>query len=196
MSNDPKNGSSEMSPDDWAAFYLVGAMTSEERGEFESQLDGDQGLRDALRSLDDVSDALLEQIEPVQPAPGIREALLARVDAYSVDQPAPVIRRASQHDGWQETGVPGVTVRILFADHQQNRMTALMRLEPGAVYPSHVHDQAEECLMLEGELDFGDYVLKMGDYLRLEPGTKHGEARTEHGCLCLVTAELPETLVA
>ena len=70
------------------------------------------------------------------------------------------------------------------------------RMEAGAFYPSHVHNQAEECLVLEGYLDFGDYTLSAGDYLRLEPGTHHSEARSQQGCLCLIFAELPESMVA
>lgn len=87
-------------------------------------------------------------------------------------------------------------MRILHIDRAARRFSGLFRMEAGAVYPSHVHEQPEEILVFEGDLDFGDYSLAAGDYLRLEAGTTHTEARTRRGCVCLITAELPESLFA
>ena len=91
--------------------------------------------------------------------------------------------------------MPGVRIRVLHADLQQMRMTALMKVEPGARYPSHTHNQVEECYVLEGDLDFGDYQLFAGDYLRLPAGTTHSESTSISGCVCLITAALPKSLM-
>ena len=188
------------SPEDLAALYVAGAMTYEERKMFESRLNDDDDLLAALRSFDGLGELLLNSIEPVEPDPKTRLALLAQLEQESKEdgqttEPPPLIRRSDEND-WIEIGVRGVTMRVLYADQENKRLTALLRVEPGAVYPSHVHNQAEECLVLEGDLDFGDYVLRVGDYVRVGPGTTHGEARSKQGCLCLVTAELPDSMVA
>ena len=186
-------------PEDLAALYVAGAMTFEERELFESRLNDDEDLRAALHSFENLGELLVKGIKPVEPNPKTRQGLLARIEQESAgvnsEEPPPLIRRFNEKD-WIDIGVPGVTMRVLHADQENKRLTALMRMEPGGVYPAHVHNQAEECLVVEGDLGFGDYVLNVGDYLRLEPGTKHGEATTKHGCVCLIIAELPDSMVA
>jgi quercetin dioxygenase-like cupin family protein len=92
---------------------------------------------------------------------------------------------------WEKTPIPGITTRILFVDPPRNQFTALVRMEPGASYPGHVHGGPEECLVLEGELCVGgDTVLRKGDYQRAAGGSRHGVQSTQTGCLLLVTSSL------
>jgi anti-sigma factor ChrR (cupin superfamily) len=65
--------------------------------------------------------------------------------------------------------------------------TFLLRLDPGAVIPQHLHHGAEECYVLEGELRTWDTVLRAGDFLRSPPGSDHAASRSEGGCLLLLT---------
>lgn len=192
----------EGTADERAALYAAGAMTPDERAEFESRLEQDGELRSALTAYDSVCEALIDQLEPVPPDDAVLQSLLSRIDDDEADSNEAtssdsgiVIHRDGSGD-WEETGEPGVTMRILNKDIKLKRMTVLMRFEPGASYPAHAHGQDEECLMLEGDLDFGEYVLKTGDYLRMAAGTEHGVARSRNGCVCLVTTALPDTLVA
>lgn len=178
-----------------AADYTAGNMNASEREHFEALLDGgDQMLLDAFAAYSGVTEMLLNQIRPVAPDPTTRASLLDRIKSGSTSvehsEDEPFIIRHANSGPWSETGIPGVTRHVLFEDHEQNRISVLMKLDPGATFPSHKHAQAEECLMLEGDLDFGAYSLKAGDYLRLAAGTEHGVARTKNGCICLVTAAL------
>ena len=194
-----------LSPEDAAALYAAGAMSRDEQERFEAQLIENPLHRAALRSFDAATAALFECVEPVVPHPDIRAGLLLRVAEdsaanVSTSQHSPRIRRASE-DAWRPTPIPGISMRILHIDRAARRFSGLFRMEVGAVYPSHVHEQPEEILVLEGDLDFGEinsggYTLEAGDYLRLEAGSEHSEARTKRGCVCLITAELPESLVA
>jgi anti-sigma factor ChrR (cupin superfamily) len=67
-----------------------------------------------------------------------------------------------------------------------------MRVDPGTQVPLHPHHAAEECYMLDGDLDTYGTVLRRGDYLRAPAGTVHAPSRSEGGCLILVTAGLDE----
>jgi len=186
----------EDTTEELSAIYMAGAMTVDEQAKFEARLETDAELRSALQSMDEAGQALLAQVDPIQPNPEIRQTLLDRIAKEdTINEPSIIIHRADSDD-WQPTGIPGSTIRILHADIKRRRMTCLMRLEPGATYPSHEHDQPEECLMIEGDLNFGDYTLYPGDYLRVEAGTEHNVATTKQGCLCLITAALPDSLVA
>lgn len=189
-----------LSPDDWAALYVAGAMNENEMESFAARLAAEPACREAVRSFDAVASTLFESVEPVEPSTDIRVQLLARIsdDASATQHAAtrpPKIRRASA-DAWRASPIPGIAMRILHIDHAARRFSGLFRMEVGAIYPSHVHDQPEEILVLEGDLDFGDYALDAGDYIRLEAGSTHTEARTRRGCVCMITAELPEALLA
>ena len=201
MSQDQSQHDARESLVDLAALYVAGAMSREEMEQFEQRLEGDAQARAAVKSFDDVDAFLIQDISPITPDPKTKERLFARIELEKQsavgDFPElpPTILRADEQE-WRSSGIPGVTIRMLYADRKNNRMTVLIRLAPGTVYPGHVHDQPEECLMLEGDLDFGDYVLNAGDYLRQDVGTTHAEARTKQGCVCLVTAELVPGWVA
>jgi anti-sigma factor ChrR (cupin superfamily) len=193
-------GDDSLSPEDLAALYVAGAMNQDEMESFAARLAAEPACREAVRSFDAVAVALFEGVEPVEPNANTRQQLLARIsDGASATQHGatrpPKIRRASS-EAWRPSPIPGIAMRILHIDRAARRFSGLFRMEIGAIYPSHVHEQPEEILVLEGDLDFGDYALDAGDYIRLEAGSTHTEARTRRGCVCLITAELPEALLA
>ena len=185
-------------PDDLAAEYIIGSMTPAEQMRFENEMKLNARLVDAVRSFDDTCEVLFDSVAPVVPDASIRESLLKRItfeSRRSSPDSMPFIRRSSDED-WREIGVPGARLRILNIDRANNRMTALLRLGPKCEYPSHAHDQDEECFVLEGDLEFPDYQLKSGDYLRVQAGTSHAVSRTVGGCLCLITCAVPKWLAA
>ncbi len=103
----------------------------------------------------------------------------------------PLFTLRSEEGDWEETGVDGIQVRRLFVDEQRNRMTAMFRMAPGAAYVPHVHDEPEECYVLEGDLHVGDeLVMHAGDYQRATAGSLHPVQYTKGGCLLLVTSSL------
>ena len=63
--------------------------------------------------------------------------------------------------------------------------TYVLKMDPGAKSLSHEHTNYEEFLMLDGELiDPDNKVLKKGDFVTFEPGSKHS-SHTKKGCLIL-----------
>jgi anti-sigma factor ChrR (cupin superfamily) len=77
---------------------------------------------------------------------------------------------------------PGISCKLLSTDEEQNRVTMLVRLSPGAEYPPHTHAGVEELYMLEGELLVNDKTLYPGDYLKSEPGTADRRVWSATGC--------------
>jgi anti-sigma factor ChrR (cupin superfamily) len=93
---------------------------------------------------------------------------------------------------WRESGVDGVQMKTLFADQDAKRVSLLLKIAPGTVYPDHDHIGAEECLMLEGDLHLGGKHLQTFDYMRIPDGGQHGVPWTENGCVCLVICKIAE----
>lgn len=96
---------------------------------------------------------------------------------------------------WIETGLPGVSYKKLFADQQRAYITTLLRLQPGATYPTHQHGGYEECLVLEGDVRSGEVRLRRGDYQRMTGGSLHHALQTDAGCLLLIIASEENEMV-
>lgn len=176
----------------WAAMYAAGALTQEERTAFEARLQaGDKDCIVEFKKLQPVIESLVSASPPVTPRPSVKDALLARIAAEQTSAPLPdtdVLNLRSNEGDWQETGVPGVRVRMLYIDKEANRQTFLVRMDPGTSYPSHPHPGFEECYVLEGDLHSAGRTMHIGDYQCAPAGSQHGVTSTKNGCLCLVTS--------
>ncbi len=102
--------------------------------------------------------------------------------------------RRSDEGDWEETGEPGVQVRRLFMDPERDQFTAIVRMAPGTAWPRHIHNGAEECLVIQGDLRVGDITMRTGDYQRAPAGSRHGVQSTENGCLLLIMSSLSDEM--
>ncbi len=107
-------------------------------------------------------------------------------------KPEPALNQLvrSRERDWQpldEPGVSRVAVKVLRFDEASGRApTILLKFEPGASYPAHVHPGGEEILVLEGDLRLGKDHLRAGDYLYTAPFNVHA-VFSEGGCVALVS---------
>ena len=71
-------------------------------------------------------------------------------------------------------------------DKKKGQGTYVLKMESGAKSIPHEHINYEDFYMLDGELiDADGKVLKKGDIVSFEPGSKHS-SYTKNGCLILV----------
>lgn len=165
------------SPEVLAALFVLGALPDAEAQAFAAQLEaGDESAWTATRDLAPVALRLADDLPSVEPDPQVLQGLLARIDGLS-SQPAlnsgSYFFQAAAEAAWEETGVAGIRRRLLHLDPDNRRYSALIRFEPGAVYPVHRHIGTEECLMLEGDMRSNGRVLGPGDYERSADSTRH-----------------------
>ena len=78
----------------------------------------------------------------------------------------------------------------LRVDRATRTQTSLWRLEPGATIPPHDHSGEEECLVLEGSVDFEGRLYGAGDYLLAPPGLHHTEFVSPDGAVLMIRSEL------
>jgi anti-sigma factor ChrR (cupin superfamily) len=96
---------------------------------------------------------------------------------------------------WEEPA-PGIYCKILSKDEELNRVSMLVRLDPGVEYPPHSHAGVEVLHLLDGELWIDERKLRPGDYNRAEPGTRDKRVWSETGCTCiLITSPADELTV-
>jgi anti-sigma factor ChrR (cupin superfamily) len=198
-------------PTELAALYASGAMTPDERLAFEAHLaEGCAQCHAEVIEYDELVVALSDVIAPQTPPSELRRRLLSRAAAEGHDEPhdhheahhhheiaATVERRGklapdllvlkAGEGEWTNTDHAGVKVRMLYVDHEARQYTSLVRMAPGSSYPAHSHRRAEECLVLEGDLRFGDHVLTAGDFLRTGAGYHQVLQTTQAGCVLYLT---------
>jgi anti-sigma factor ChrR (cupin superfamily) len=190
-------------PAELAALYAAGALPTEDAEDVEARLDaGDRLLGAEIASYAALALALADGLEAVAPAPGVKRALLGKIPGPGAgggpDRPRPrhdrapgapaeiLIRRSGLGD-WRETGIPGVRERVLYHDPARNILTRLLRVDPGMKIPAHIHKGAEECYVLEGDLQSFGSTFHPGDYMRAPSRSRHTVSYSEHGCLLLLS---------
>jgi anti-sigma factor ChrR (cupin superfamily) len=138
-------------------------------------------------------------LAPVEPSAARRDALRARILARTH---APAASRDSlparasdsvtiraRDGGWIDLA-PGIHAKLLFTDGRAE--SYLARLDPGTVIPAHRHPGIEECVVLEGRVEFSDGAyLDSGDYQAYFEGTSHGELRSPRGALLFLRYSEP-----
>jgi len=195
-----------------AVLYALDCLDETEAAAFEEHLKSCTRCAEELRSYRETASALSALLPAVDPPAAVRQRLLERVagplkrrsagddrsssttQALKIGLPVsgaegPVLVRA---DGalLEPTGVDGVSAKALFVDPSSDRITMLVRIEPGATYPAHLHGGPEESFILEGDLYDGEISLRAGDYLRKDPGSSHGTQSSDTGCFMLVVSSL------
>jgi anti-sigma factor ChrR (cupin superfamily) len=101
-------------------------------------------------------------------------------------------RRRAQAE-WEEVA-PGISVKLLATDAENQRVSMLVRLAPGVDYPPHLHAGVEELHLLEGELIIDDRKLHPGDYSRAEAGSIDRRVWSETGCTCVLITSPKDVL--
>ena len=100
---------------------------------------------------------------------------------------------AAEWQPLEEPGVTGVYVKVLRFDEATSRApTILLKFDPGARYPVHIHPGGEEILVLDGDIRLGKDHLQAGDYLYTAPNNIHA-VHSPSGCVVLVN--VPQAVV-
>ena len=127
---------------------------------------------------------IAESIAPVAPPPGLKDRLMTRIANYQEMKPLADVR--SHDDNWKLGVMPGVDIKPLFKDKQTGMNTMLVRMEPGARLPAHYHHDVEQCLMVKGDIRWGELVYEEGDFVVMGKNTAHPEIYTVHGNIMLI----------
>jgi anti-sigma factor ChrR (cupin superfamily) len=175
-----------MIPADIQALALadaIGALDPDERRELEARVSAlPASARAEVAQLYDASVDVAAGALGEEPSPRVRAALLA-----TIATPSTHTITAAEGD-WVATGVPGVRVKILAIDRIRDRVTMLLRGEPGARYPAHRHSGPEECYVISGSVVVEGRVLRAGDFHHAEGESDHDELWTEDGVEVLIVA--------
>ena len=179
-----------------AALYVLGPMSAEEMQQFEDELRaGREEALSALRALADTTAELAVSQQTSKPPESLKSRLMERV--VGGDPPAAPGRGKlgairSNEGKWRQSEFAGIQYKVLFFDRAAGLVTTLVRMEPGASLPAHVHGKPEQCLVVEGDLWHEGHEYGPGDFTWAEAGSLDPEIRTKNGNLLLIVGA-PET---
>jgi anti-sigma factor ChrR (cupin superfamily) len=181
-----------MIPDDVQGLALadaIGALDADELRELEARLAAlPADARVEVAHLYDAAVEIASTTLAEPPSPDVRAALLARIAA-------PSNHTVMAGDGeWVQTPVPGVRMKILALDRARNRVTMLVRGEPGATYPAHRHTGPEECYVIKGSVIVEGRLLRAGDFHHAEGESDHEALHTDEGVEVLLVASASDYL--
>ncbi|MGA3023146.1 MAG: cupin domain-containing protein [Bryobacteraceae bacterium] len=142
--------------------------------------------RDLVEEMREAAALLAEVVDPVPPPPSLRNRLLAGIASYESLKPLADVR--SHDEDWIDSGMPGVDVKILFRDRKSRRTTMLLRMTAGAHLPAHRHHDDEQCLVVSGDIRWGDIVYREGDFVVMGRDTTHPMVHTVGGNILLLVA--------
>lgn len=87
---------------------------------------------------------------------------------------------------WLPTRFDKVSIKVLYEDKAKGEMTCLVKLDPGAFIPFHMHPELEQAYVLEGSMHDHDGVAKKGDFIWRKPGSKHDNSSPEGATILAV----------
>lgn len=116
----------------------------------------------------------------------LRERVMSRIDESAPSMLETI--RGSEGE-WIELQ-PQIEKKLLHFDEETGVESYLLRLQPGAKPMSHEHDSDELCVVLEGDLSFGDLRLEAGDFHYARKGSRHVDMSTVDGAVLFLQAKV------
>jgi anti-sigma factor ChrR (cupin superfamily) len=165
-----------------ASLYALGLLEPPEAGEFELHLRSCATCEAEVRLSGGLAVELAEFMPVSDPPAYLRARVLS--EAVLPRGVVAMVRGTALH--WEPEVFPGVSLARLYQDAATGELATLVRMSPGACYPSHRHGGVEHCYVIEGDVIFADHKLHAGDYSAGAPGREHSSATTDSGCLLFI----------
>jgi len=170
-----------------AARYALGVASSAEISIAERRIADGDGFVDRVAWYD----ALFSQLEGddrgLVPPPALWDRISATIDGI---ENAPDTRTVRPDGMTWEAFAPGIDRKILHVDAVVGAQIVLYRVAPGTSFAAHGHLIAEECLVLEGEIEVDGVIATTGDVHIAFADTRHGVLTSRTGALLYVRADL------
>ena len=171
---------------DLVALFALQALPPRDIASAEAQISACEDCRQEVETLRPVVRSFVGwSTDVLRPAESPWDQLAKRIASETDTRPFVPPTETPLKPEWEEPA-PGVHVKILARNTENDRVSILVRLDPGADYPGHRHADSEELHLLHGILKVDDRTLYPGDFLHNEPDSIDHRVWSETGCTCLL----------
>ncbi|MEP7361828.1 MAG: cupin domain-containing protein [Acidobacteriota bacterium] len=177
--------------DELAVLYLLGLLDPGASRSFEAMLQSSGG--EAMLAFRPFADAAAESAGAYDrelPRAALKSRLMERIrttDQECRQKARPMLGAIRMNEGvWRESGIQGVSYKVLFYDRARGLITTLVKMEPGASFPAHHRLKPEQCLVVEGDLWHEDHEYGPGDFTWADADSVDPQLRSKNGNVLLI----------
>lgn len=173
--------------------FALQSLSPRETASVEAQILSCEDCRRELETLRPVVRSFVGwPTDVLRPAESLWGQLANRIAAAGTQPFVPPLEAPAKPE-WEQAA-PGIYVKILTKNAENDSVSMLVRLDPGTDYPAHRHAGIEELHLLHGILKVDDRTLYPGDFIHAEAGTVDHRVWSETGCTCFLMTSTEDAL--
>jgi len=175
------------SEDMLAARYALGVAGAAEIAIATRRMATDDDFMDRVTRYDALFSELDCGIKEIAPPSGIWDRIAQEVDDIEKSPQTRTVRSTAK--AW-EPFAPGIERKLLQTDVEAGTQIVLYKVAPGTSFAAHGHLIAEECLVLDGEIEVDGVTARSGDLHIAFANSRHGVLTSRSGALLYIRADL------
>ena len=179
---------------DLVFLFALQCLSSREMASVEAQILSCEDCQQEIETLRPIVRSFVSwSTDVLRPAESLWGRLAKRIASEAGTRPfLPPVETLAKPE-WEEAA-PGIHVKILASNADNDSVSMLVRLDPGTDYPGHRHAGNEELHLLHGILKVDDRTLFPGDFIHSEVGSVDHRVWSETGCTCFLLTSTEDAL--
>lgn len=174
--------------------FVLQALPAHEMASVEAQVSSCEDCRREIEALRPVVRSFVGwPTDVLRPPESLWGRLAKRIASEDGTQPFVPRSNVPAKPEWEEAA-PGIHVKILAKNADNDSVSMLVRLDPGTDYPAHRHAGVEELHLLDGILKVDERTLYPGDFIHNEADTVDHRVWSESGCTCFLMTSTEDAL--
>ena len=179
---------------DLLCLFALQALPQREIASIEAQISSCEDCQQEIETLRPIVRSFVGwSTDVLRPAESLWGRLANRIASETSTPPFVSLLETPAKPEWEEAA-PGIHVKILASNAENESVSMLVRLDPGTDYPGHSHAGIEELHLLHGILNVDDRTLYPGDFIHSEAGTIDHRVWSETGCTCFLVTSTKDAL--
>jgi hypothetical protein len=174
--------------------FALQALPAREMATAEARISSCEDCRQEMEALRPIVRSFVGwSTDVLRPAESLWNRLAKRIASEGTTQSFVPPSNGPDKPEWEEAA-PGIHVKILAKNAENDSVSMLVRLDPGTDYPGHSHGGVEELHLLHGILRVDDRTLFPGDFIHSEAGSVDHRVWSETGCTCFLMTSTQDSL--
>ncbi|HEX5606403.1 MAG TPA: cupin domain-containing protein [Candidatus Binatia bacterium] len=191
----PKPGTHSEEHLDLVFLFALQALPANEIAAIEAQISSCEVCRQEMETLRPIVRSFVGwSTDVLRPAESLWGRLAKRIGSETAPRPFIPPLEATVKPEWEEP-TPGIHVKVLARNAENDSVSMLVRLDPGTDYPGHRHAGIEQLHLLDGVLKVDDRTLYPGDFIHSEAGSVDRRVWSEAGCTCFLVTSTKDALL-